>query len=106
MNATVKTLKTTTPQTFPPGYLDALATQAQQALFDWLKVNAPAHVLHVFDGAAWLQSAADNPTDTARINPAEIDATVLQVLKGLCAMGATFGDGMGTWSAALDEVQP
>lgn len=74
-----ETTKGTTPATFPAGYLDALASQAQQAVYEWLKENAPAHVLAVFDGVAWLQSIADYAQDNAHISPAEIDETVLHM---------------------------
>lgn len=83
-----------------------LAGHAEQALYDWLKAHAPAHVFAVFTGAALLRLMAAHPTDNSIASPAEIDETVIDVLKGMVAMGAAFGDGITTWRAALDEVQP
>lgn len=86
-----------TPQTaapLPAFYLEMLAGQARQALYDWLKARAPAYVLTVFDGAECLDLFAAHPNDATIARPHEVAAIVLDVLKGMRAMGA-----------ALDEVQ-
>lgn len=93
------------PATFPPSFLAILGSQARQAVFEWLKENAPAHVQAVFDGADCLEIFAAHPNDATVAKPNEIDEIVLDTLKGMAAMGVAFGDDLGKWHASLSEVQ-
>lgn len=113
-NTTDKTTATNdTPATTPPAverfsplYLHCLASQAHEAVFEWLKGrDVPAHIFDLFQHSMCLASYASDGDAIDHRTQREVDAMVIDTLKALGKAGAPVADALGTWHDALDEVQ-
>lgn len=84
------------PGMFPPEYLEHLADMARHALFDWLLANAPYETVALLNATHGLYKQAGITRETGKSDPrvSDIDEYVVETIKAMCAVGATFSDDM------------
>ena len=77
----------------PADFLEALADHGEEALGDWLKDHAPAHVAEAFDRYNVVRLAASYARE-GRLKQAMPDESLLEYISGLAAAVTELG---GNW---------